>query len=62
MHDNEKRKVELRLNHVEELMSVGHPFPPHGGAMSEIRVKCYAGYGADERPLRFTLRDKEFEV
>jgi hypothetical protein len=30
--------------------------------MSEIRVKCYAGYGADERPLRFTLRDREFEV
>jgi hypothetical protein len=27
VHDNEKRKVELRLNHVEELMSVGHSYP-----------------------------------
>ena len=30
--------------------------------MSEIRVECYAGYRADERPLRFTLRDHVFEV
>lgn len=33
-----------------------------GMAMSEIRVECYAGYRADERPLRFTLRDHVFEV
>ena len=28
----------------------------------EIRVECYAGYRADERPLRFTLRGRLFEV
>jgi hypothetical protein len=31
-------------------------------AMSEIRVECYAGYRADERPLRFTLHEHVFEV
>jgi hypothetical protein len=36
--------------------------PSHGGAMTEIRVHCYAGYRADERPSRFTIRDKEYEV
>ncbi len=30
--------------------------------MAEIRVECYAGYRADERPLRFTLRGHLFEV
>jgi hypothetical protein len=30
--------------------------------MSEIRVECYAGYRADERPLRFVLRGREFHV
>jgi hypothetical protein len=30
--------------------------------VSEIRVECYAGYRADERPLRFTLRGRSFEV
>ena len=30
--------------------------------MSEIRVECYAGYRADQRPLRFTLRERTFEV
>ena len=30
--------------------------------MSEIRVMCYAGYRADERPSRFILRDREFHV
>lgn len=30
--------------------------------MSEIRVECYAGYRPDERPLRFTLRGREFQV
>jgi len=30
--------------------------------MSEIHVKCYAGYRADERPLRFELRGRQFEV
>ncbi len=27
-----------------------------------VRVECYAGYKADERPLRFYLRDRCFEV
>lgn len=30
--------------------------------MNDIRVQCYAGYRADERPLRFVLRGREFEV
>jgi hypothetical protein len=35
---------------------------PGGGAMSEIRVECHAGYRADERPLRFVLRGRPFEI
>jgi hypothetical protein len=30
--------------------------------MLEIRVECYAGYRADERPLSFELRGRRFEV
>lgn len=30
--------------------------------MIQICVECYAGYRADERPLRFTLRGRLFEV
>ena len=30
--------------------------------MTEIRVECYAGYRADQRPLRFKLGDQEFRV
>jgi hypothetical protein len=30
--------------------------------MNEIRVECYAGYRADERPLRFVLRGRQYEV
>ncbi len=30
--------------------------------MSEIRVECYAGYRADQRPERFVLRGRVFEV
>jgi hypothetical protein len=30
--------------------------------MSEIRVDCYAGYRADERPSRFSIRDREYNV
>jgi hypothetical protein len=35
-------------------------FPGRG--MSEIRVQCYSGYRADERPSRFTIRDREYNV
>jgi hypothetical protein len=28
----------------------------------QIRVECHAGYKADERPLRFELRGRLFEV
>jgi hypothetical protein len=28
----------------------------------QIRVECHAGYRADERPLRFELRGRLFEV
>jgi hypothetical protein len=30
--------------------------------MSEIRVHCYAGYRADQRPIRFTILDREYNV
>lgn len=30
--------------------------------MSEIRVECHSGYRADERPLRFVLGGRQFEV
>jgi len=30
--------------------------------MSELRVECYAGYRADERPIRFDLRGHVFEI
>jgi hypothetical protein len=43
----------------------GYSAPASGaeeGAMKEIRVECYAGYRADERPQRFTLRGRVFEV
>lgn len=30
--------------------------------MSELQVECYAGYRADERPLRFALRGRAFDV
>ncbi len=30
--------------------------------MNEIRVECYSGHRADERPLRFTIRDRVFDV
>jgi len=30
--------------------------------MSSIRVECYAGYRGDERPVRFTLGERTYEV
>ena len=30
--------------------------------MTEIRVECYAGFRADQRPQRFVLRGRSFEV
>jgi hypothetical protein len=30
--------------------------------MNEIRVQCYAGFKADERPQKFTLRGRDFAV
>jgi hypothetical protein len=36
--------------------------PSCGGAMSELRVQCHSGYRADQRPVRFTLRGREFQV
>jgi hypothetical protein len=32
------------------------------GRMRLDRVECYSGYRVDERPLRFTLRDRTYEV
>ena len=31
-------------------------------AHSSVTVECYAGYRADERPLRFTLSGRHYEV
>ena len=30
--------------------------------MNDIRVECYSGHRADERPLRFALQGRDFEV
>jgi hypothetical protein len=30
--------------------------------MCEVKVECYAGYKADQRPLRFTLGEQLLEV
>jgi hypothetical protein len=30
--------------------------------MSEIRVHCYAGNRADQRPSRFAIRNREYNV
>ena len=30
--------------------------------MKEIRVECYAGYRADEKPLRFAIRGRPFGI
>jgi hypothetical protein len=30
--------------------------------MSEIQVQCYSGHRADQRPLKFTLGGRWFEV
>jgi hypothetical protein len=30
--------------------------------MSDIHVECYSGHRAEERPLRFVLRGRAFEV
>ncbi len=27
-----------------------------------IKVECYSGYKADERPISFTIHDRKFEV
>lgn len=32
------------------------------GARISLRVECYAGHRADQRPLRFELRGRVFEV
>jgi PilZ domain-containing protein len=30
--------------------------------MTDIRVECYSGHRAEERPLRFVIRQREFQV
>jgi len=30
--------------------------------MNDIHVECYAGFRTDQRPTRFTLRGREFQV
>ncbi len=36
--------------------------PSGAAALSELQVECYSGYRASQRPLRFTLRGRVFEV
>jgi hypothetical protein len=31
-------------------------------AMTEVKVECYAGYRADQRPLRFKLGEQDVRV
>jgi hypothetical protein len=31
-------------------------------AMSDIKVECYAGYKADQRPVRFSLGDRVLDI
>lgn len=35
---------------------------PETPAGSTVTVECYAGHRADERPLRFTLSGRRYEV
>jgi hypothetical protein len=30
--------------------------------MADMRVECYSGYRADERPMRFVLCGREYEI
>jgi hypothetical protein len=30
--------------------------------MSDIRVECYSGYKADQRPVRFSLGDRVLDI
>jgi hypothetical protein len=30
--------------------------------MAEVRVECYAGHRADQRPVRFSILGRSFEV
>jgi hypothetical protein len=30
--------------------------------MDSLKVECYAGYRGDQRPLRFTLGDRTYEI
>ncbi|MGA2482758.1 MAG: hypothetical protein ABSF92_06540 [Candidatus Acidiferrales bacterium] len=30
--------------------------------MAELRVECYAGHRADQRPVRFSILERTFEV
>jgi hypothetical protein len=30
--------------------------------MTEVKVECYAGYRADQRPIRFTLGEQVLEI
>ena len=43
---------------MKRLHPMGHAAP----AGSVITVECYAGHRADERPLRFTLSGRPYEV
>src|SRR5579863_4889342 len=67
--------IRLNQNQTEpEPLDPSRDFPPQTeytegdvvrsreAAMGDMRVECYAGYRADERPTRFTLRGHTFEI
>jgi hypothetical protein len=37
-------------------------FGARGGAVQRVEVICYSGYKADERPLRFSIGERRYEL
>jgi hypothetical protein len=45
------------------VVDIGHPISVISEeANHPVQVKCYSGFKANERPLSFTLSDREFSV
>lgn len=45
------------------MVEIGHPLSVISEeANHPVQVKCYSGFKANERPLSFTLYDREFSV
>jgi hypothetical protein len=46
----------------EERLAAGNAGAGKGAEVKRVEVECYAGYRADERPLRFRLGEETLEV